>query len=48
MEDEQCVKVSMKPIEVSEATAGKLRQQFLGFKQTAIDVEQISSVTRKY
>lgn len=46
-EDEQCVKVSMQTIRVSELTAANKRNEFVGGKASGINVEQISSVTRK-
>nr|P23816.1 RecName: Full=Phycocyanin-645 alpha-1 chain; Short=PC-645 [Chroomonas sp.] len=48
MNDDQCVKVSMAVPKVSEATAEKKRQEFLGFKETAINVPQIAGKTKKY
>ena len=47
MEDEQCVKVSMQIIKVSEVTAGKKRQEYVSGKQSSINVEQISSSVKK-
>nr|U5T880.1 RecName: Full=Phycocyanin PC645 alpha-1 subunit; Short=PC645A1 [Chroomonas sp. CCMP270]AGY96990.1 phycocyanin645 alpha subunit [Chroomonas sp. CCMP270] len=48
MNDDQCVKVSMQKITVSEATAAKKLQEFIGGKATAINVPIISSMTKKY
>ena len=48
MEDEQCVKVSMAKISVSEETAAKKLQEFIGGKASSINVNQISGVTKKY
>ena len=48
MNDEQCVKVSMLPVKVSESFAAKKRQEFINFKQSAINVEQISGTKRIY
>jgi hypothetical protein len=47
MEDQQCVKVSMQTIRVSELTAASKRNEYIGGKQSSINVEQISSVTKK-
>eukprot|EP00285_Hemiselmis_virescens_P011469 CAMPEP_0173386236 /NCGR_PEP_ID=MMETSP1356-20130122/8822_1 /TAXON_ID=77927 ORGANISM="Hemiselmis virescens, Strain PCC157" /NCGR_SAMPLE_ID=MMETSP1356 /ASSEMBLY_ACC=CAM_ASM_000847 /LENGTH=131 /DNA_ID=CAMNT_0014342391 /DNA_START=52 /DNA_END=447 /DNA_ORIENTATION=- len=48
MEDEQCVKVSMVPIKVSQATGAKKIQEVSGFKASGIDVPQISGVKKLY
>lgn len=48
MNDEQCVKVSMVKISVSEATAAKKLQEFVGGKASSINVPQIASATKKY
>lgn len=48
MNDEQCVKVSMVKISVSEATAAKKLQEFVGGKASSINVNQIASSTKKY
>jgi hypothetical protein len=48
MEDEQCVKVSMAKITVSEETAAKKLQEFIGGKASGINVNQISGTTKKY
>nr|AGR45598.1 phycoerythrin alpha subunit L1 [Chroomonas sp. M1627] len=48
MEDDQCVKLTMETITVSETTAAKKLQEFIGLKATAINVPQISGVTKKY
>jgi len=47
MEDKQCVKVSMQTITVSEITAAAKRNEYIGGKASGINVEQISSVTKK-
>lgn len=48
MEDEQCVKVSMLPVKVTESFAAKKRAEFINFKQSSINVEQISGTKRIY
>jgi hypothetical protein len=48
MNDDQCVKVSMAVPKVSEETAAKKLQEFIGFKETAINVPIIRSATKKY
>jgi len=48
MEDDQCVKVSMAKISVSEDTAAKKLQEFIGGKASGINVNQISGTTKKY
>ena len=48
MNDDQCVKVSMQTISVSDTTAAKALQQFISGKQTSINVPQIQGNTKKY
>nr|7SUT_A Chain A, HaPE645 alpha-1 subunit [Hemiselmis andersenii]7SUT_E Chain E, HaPE645 alpha-1 subunit [Hemiselmis andersenii] len=46
--DEMCVKVSMLRVKVSQSYAAKQIQQFSGFKESGIDVKQISNVKKIY
>nr|AGR45595.1 phycoerythrin alpha subunit L3 [Chroomonas sp. M1627] len=48
MEDEQCIKLVMDSVVVSEATAAKKLQEFIGVKATAPGVLSISSPIKKY
>jgi hypothetical protein len=48
MEDDQCVKVSMQFIKVSEGTAAKKLIEFSGLKASSINVDQISTNQRLY
>jgi len=48
MEDDQCVKVSMQFIKVSEGTAAKKLIEYSGFKASSINVDQISTSNKLY
>nr|AGR45596.1 phycoerythrin alpha subunit L2 [Chroomonas sp. M1312] len=47
-EDDQCIKLTMESVKVSEDTAAKKLGEFIGLKATAVGVKSISGVTKKY